>query len=155
MSSKKIVMDNYSYCSWSCSLAFGNPKFALQLAYCFGGSETFGPIDSIDAPYLLKKFHNSQLQNNVTAADIVLQTQHMMNKSLLGGLGASQMLSNYEVTTTLTNSITGVAAKVMVTIFSGENLTGVVGFLPGSDAVSAEGAAVVWAAGVDGVHVGH
>ena len=62
---------------------------------------------------------------------------------------------NYEVSTTLTNCITSVAAKVMVAIFSGEDLTGVMGLLPGSDAVSAEGAAVVRAAGVDGVHVGH
>ena len=78
-----------------------------------------------------------------------------MNNSLLGGLGASQTLSNYEVTTTLTNRITGVAAKVMVAIFSGEDLTGVVGLLPGSDALPAKGAAVLRAAGVDGVHVGH
>ena len=55
----------------------------------------------------------------------------------------------------MTNRITGVAAKVMVAIFSGEDLTGVLGFLPGSDALPAEGAAVVRAAGVDGVHVGH
>ena len=57
--------------------------------------------------------------------------------------------------TTLTNSIAGVAAKVMVAIFSGENLAGVVVFFPGSDALSAKLGAVVRAAGVDGVHVGH
>ena len=65
------------------------------------------------------------------------------------------VLSYYEVTTTLTNSITGVAAKVMVAIFSGEDLTGVLGLLPGSDALPAKEGAVVRAAGVDGVHVGH
>ena len=64
-------------------------------------------------------------------------------------------MSNYEIATTLTNSITSVAAKVMVAIFSGENLTGIIGLLPGSDALSAKRDAVVRAAGVDGVHVGH
>ena len=65
------------------------------------------------------------------------------------------VLSYYKVATTLTNSITCVAAKVMVAILSGENVAGILVFLPGSDALPAKEGAVVRAAGVDGVHVGH
>ena len=65
------------------------------------------------------------------------------------------VLSYYEVTTTLTNSITGVAAKVMLAILSVENVAGILVVLPGSDALPAKKGAVVRAAGVDGVHVGH
>merc|ERR1712181_25211 len=43
----------------------------------------------------------------------------------------------------------------MVAIFSGENLTGILGLLPGSDTLPAKRGAVVRAAGVDGVHVVH
>ena len=65
------------------------------------------------------------------------------------------VLSSYEVAITLTNSITSVAAKVMVAVLSGENVAGILVFLPGSDAIQAKKGAVVRAAGVDGVHVGH
>ena len=65
------------------------------------------------------------------------------------------VLSYYEVATTLTNSITGVAAKVMLAILSVENVAGIKVVLPGSDAIPAKEGAVVRAAGVDGVHVGH
>ena len=65
------------------------------------------------------------------------------------------VLLKLQGTATLTNSITSVAAKVMVAVLSGEDLTGVAGLLPGPDALPIQGAAVVRAAGVDGVHVGH
>ena len=65
------------------------------------------------------------------------------------------VLSYYEAATTLTNSITCVAAKVMVAFFSGENAAGIMVGLPGSNALPAKEGAVVPAAGVDGVHVGH
>ena len=60
-----------------------------------------------------------------------------------------------ERTATLTNRITSVAAKVVVAVLSGEDFTGVAGLLPGPDALPIQGAAVVGAAGVDRVHVGH
>ena len=65
------------------------------------------------------------------------------------------VLLKLQGTATLTNRITSVAAKVMVAVLSGEDLTGVAGLLPGPDALPIQGAAVVRAAGVDGVHVGH
>ena len=46
------------------------------------------------------------------------------------------VLSNYKVAT-LTNSITSVAAEVMLAVFSVENLTGVVVLLPGPGALPA------------------
>ena len=60
-----------------------------------------------------------------------------------------------EVTTTLTNSITSVFAKPMVAVFSGENLTGIIVLFPGFNALPTKELAVVGAAGIDGVHVGH
>ena len=60
-----------------------------------------------------------------------------------------------EVTTTLTNSITSVFAKPMVAVFSGENLTGIIVLFPGSKALTTKELAIVAAAAIDGVHVGH
>ena len=65
------------------------------------------------------------------------------------------VLLKLQGTATLTNRITSVAAKVVVAVLSGEDFTGVAGLLPGPDALPIQGAAVVRAAGVDGVHVGH
>ena len=61
----------------------------------------------------------------------------------------------FEVSTTLTNSITSVFAKPMVAVFSGENLTGIIVLFPGSKALPAKELAIVAAAAMDGVHVGH
>ena len=55
----------------------------------------------------------------------------------------------------MTNSVTGVAAKVMVAILGGLDLTGVVELLPGAVALPVQGVAVVRAGRVDAVHVGH
>ena len=65
------------------------------------------------------------------------------------------VLSYFEVATTLTNSITCVAAKVVVAFFTGENAAGTMVVLPGSYALPAKEGAIVPAAGVDGVHVTH
>ena len=59
----------------------------------------------------------------------------------------------FEVSTTLTNSITSVFAKPMVAVFSGENLTGIIVLFPGSNTLPAKELAVVAAAPMD-VHVG-
>ena len=56
---------------------------------------------------------------------------------------------------TLTNGIASVTAKVMIAILSGKDLTGVLGLLPSTDAAPTKEGAVVGAAGVDRVHVGH
>ena len=57
--------------------------------------------------------------------------------------------------TTLANSIAGVTSKIVVTILGGENPTRVVVLLPSPGAVASQGGAVVRAAVVDAVHVGH
>ena len=64
-------------------------------------------------------------------------------------------LSESNQASTLANSITGVTSKVMVAILGGENPTRVVVFLPSPRALPAQGGAVVRAAVVDAVHVGH
>ena len=64
-------------------------------------------------------------------------------------------LSESNQASTLANSITGVTSKVMVTIFGGENPTRVMVLLPSPCALPTQGGAVVWAAVVDAVHVGH
>ena len=56
---------------------------------------------------------------------------------------------------TLANSIAGVTSEVMVTILSGENPARVVVLLPSPGAGAIQGGAVVRAAVVDVVHVGH
>ena len=56
---------------------------------------------------------------------------------------------------TLTNGIASVTAKVMVALLSGKDLTGVLYLLPSTDAAPTKEGAVVGAAGVDRVHVGH
>ena len=56
---------------------------------------------------------------------------------------------------TLTNGIASVTAKVMVALLSGKDLTGVLVPLPSTDAAPTKEGAVVGAAGVDRVHVGH
>ena len=61
----------------------------------------------------------------------------------------------FEVSTTLTNSITSVFAKPMVAVFSGENLTGIIVLFPSSNTLTTKELAVVAAAPMDGVHVGH
>ena len=64
-------------------------------------------------------------------------------------------LSESNQASTLANSITGVTSKVMVAILGGENPTRVVVLLPSPRALPAQGGAVVRAAVVDAVHVGH
>ena len=56
---------------------------------------------------------------------------------------------------TLANSIAGITSKIVVTILSGENPARVVVLLPSPGAGASQGGAVVRAAVVHAVHVGH